>query len=196
MAKCKLLNSLNSVNCDYSLSGVRAVYLANYYPPDYDTVGFEGHIGYYDRNKEVQEIILPRGEMFFEIIGTDDSASFSDALIEGGGGGKHRQHALNLTLNQYDTDLLQAGDALSLGRFIAIVQDSSDRWILLGRTNGLAAVAGGFDYNSGAAAGDEAGWKVALQGVSSEIAPLIDPRWIYGVFLGQLIDEAKPLIMP
>ncbi|HOF16705.1 MAG TPA: hypothetical protein PLP76_07405 [Bacteroidales bacterium] len=71
-------------------------------------------------------------------------------------------------------DVLNEGDALSLGKFIAIVVDKSGRIMVLGRVNGLTAPAGGFDYNSGAADADASGWTMIQQGLSNEIAPLVE----------------------
>lgn len=126
-----------------------------------------------DADGYISNIVLPTGEKFFKVNGSDGTISFTDALLAGGNGGKYRQHTINAVLNQYDVDVLDEGDALSLGRFIAVVVDKSGVPRLLGRTGGLSAPAGGFDYNSGAAEADALGWTLIQQGTSREIAPIL-----------------------
>lgn len=175
MAGCKLTKSLEDKACRYSVAGARALYLANYYPPTEDTTATDNVIKY-TRNSDglITNIALPADEKFYKINGSENTISFSDALLVGGNGGKYRQHTVNAVLNQYDVDVLNEGDALSLGKFIAIVVDKSGRIMVLGRVNGLTAPAGGFDYNSGAADADASGWTMIQQGLSNEIAPLVE----------------------
>ena len=67
---------------------------------------------------------------------------------------------------------MNQGDALSLGRFIAIVVDKSGRAVVLGRNNGLSATS--FNYASGAADADANGWTTVLAGTELEIAKLLE----------------------
>lgn len=174
MAGCKLTKSLDNKACEYAIAGARAIYLANHFAPIEGDAPVENAIAYeYDTDGYISAIHLPTGESFYEITGENNTISFTDALLAGGNGGKYRQHTANAVLNQYDIDVLNEGDALSLGRFIVVVIDNAGRIVVLGRTGGLSAPAGGFDYNSGAAEGDATGWTVILQGSSVEIAPLV-----------------------
>lgn len=171
---CKITKSLSNALCAYAVAGASRAYLANWYPPVAGAASVPNAIAYeFDEDGFVTGIKLPTGESFFELDGADNTISFTDALLEGANGAKYRQHTLNMVLNQYDIDVLNEGDALSLGRFIAVVVDSAGRVIVLGRTGGLSAPAGGFDYNSGAAAADAMGWTVILQGSSGEIGKLL-----------------------
>lgn len=174
MAKCKLTKSLDNKICEYAVAGARDVYLANWYGPAEGDEAKDNAIVYKrDTDGYITGILLPEGEFFFHVDSSEDSISFSDELLEGGNGGKYRQHTVNATINQYDLDILNEGDALSLGRFIAIIVDSANRIFVLGRTGGLRATANGFDYNTGAAPGDDTGWTLALQGNSTELAQLV-----------------------
>lgn len=174
MAGCKLTKSLDNKACEYAIAGARAVYLANFYTPVEGDAAVDNAIAYqYDADGYISSIHLPTGEFFYEVTGENNTISFTDALLAGGNGGKYRQHTVNAVLNQYDIDVLNEGDALSLGRFIAVVIDNAGRIIVLGRTGGLSAPAGGFDYNSGAAEADATGWTVILQGTSKEIGQLV-----------------------
>lgn len=190
MANCKLTKSLDNKFCEYAVAGVSALYLANWYPAVTGATSVEGSIAYQkDVDGYTDKIMLPTTEKFYKIEGGDATISFSDELLAGGNGGKFRQHTVNAVVNQYDVVALNQGDALSLGKFIAVVIDNAGRPIVLGRTSGLSAPAGGFNYNSGAAAADATGWTLILQGLSMEIAPilksaaLITPKFVSPVVI-------------
>ena len=171
---CKLTKSLNGKICDYAVAGASKAWFANWYPPVTSAVTVADAIAYtVDVDGYIDSIILPGDEELYEVLGADNTLSFSDTLLLGGNGGKYRQHTVNAVLNQYDIDVLDEGDALSLGKFIVIVLDNRGNYVLLGRTSGLKAPAGGFDYNSGAAEADANGWTLIQQGTSKEIAPLV-----------------------
>jgi len=174
MGGCKLTKSLDNKLCIYALAGARGVFLANYYGPVTGAVAVPNQIAYtIDTDGYVSDIVLPTGEYFYKVEGAENTVSFVDALLAGGNGGKYRQHTLNAVINQLDIDVLNEGDALSLGRFIAVVITNAGKAVLLGRTGGLAAPAGGFDFNSGAAEADATGWTLILQGSSTEIAKIL-----------------------
>lgn len=190
MGNCKLTKGLDSKKCGYVLSGVREVFLANYYPPVEGEAAVEGAIAYKQgTDGDIEGIFLPEGESFFPIKGADNSTSYADALLVGGNGGKYRQHTLNTVIEQDDIDVINEGDALSLGRFIAVVVTAGGSIKVLGRTGGLAAPAGGFDYASGAAEADATGWTTILQGTSTEIAPLLKDRSVITPIYKETITE-------
>jgi hypothetical protein len=171
---CKMTKSLNGKVCEYAVAGASKAWFANWFPPVVGATAVEGAIAYrVDTDGYVDKITLPTDEVFYEVLSADNTLSFSDGLLQGGNGGKYRQHSVNAVLNQYDIDVLNEGDALSLGKFIVVVLDNAGRYVLLGRTSGLKAPAGGFDYTSGAAEADANGWTIVQQGTSKEIAPLV-----------------------
>lgn len=179
MANCKLTKSLNNKACEYAVAGARALYLVNFYSPLEASITPEdpvpGRIVYVtDVDGNISSVTLPAGEYFYQIDGSPGTISFTDALLAGGNGGKYRQHTVNAVLNQFDEDLREQIDALSLGRFVAFVVDNAGRVVILGRTSGLTAAANGADYNSGAAEADATGWTLLLQGTSMESAPLAE----------------------
>lgn len=190
MPGCKLTKSLDNKACEYAVAGARALYLANYYGPVEGAAAVANTIAYQtDTDGYIDKITLPTGEVFYRVDGSDNTISFTDALLAGGNGAKYRQHTVNAVLNQYDIDVLNEGDALSLGRFIAVVIDNAGRPILLGRTGGLTAPAGGFDYNSGAAEADATGWTVILQGSSMEIGPILKSEAVITPIYEEEIEE-------
>lgn len=174
MAGCKLTKSLDNKICEYAVAGAHTLYLANFYSPVVGSAPVANAIAYqFDVDGYIDKISLPIGEVFYKVRGANNTISFADGLLAGGNGGKYRQHTVNNTINQYDKDVLDEGDALSLGTFIAVVVDNAGRVVILGRTSGLNAPPGGFDYNSGAAEADATGWTLILQGVSKEIGQLL-----------------------
>ena len=163
MSICRLTNNLEKKDCNYTLSGIRSVYLANFDPAIV-----------YNKNSDgiITAIELPEGETFYRIDPQNNSASWTDELAINSNGGKYRTHTLNISIAKYDTDLLNQADALSLGKFIAVVVDRTGRIVLLGGTNGLSATS--FNYASGAAESDAGGWNGVFAGTASETAPLIE----------------------
>lgn len=161
---CKLTSNITKENCNYSVAGVKALYLYNYdsentYTADPDTAA-------------ITAIALENSAKAYKIDFVENTASFSDELAVNGNGGKYRTHTANFTLSEYDYNILNQGDALSLGKFTAVVVDKSGRVVVLGRTNGLSATA--FNYASGAAEADANGWTVTMAGTEMEIGRLLE----------------------
>jgi hypothetical protein len=161
---CKLTSNITKENCNYSVAGVKALYLYNYdsentYTPDSATTA-------------ITAITLADSAKAYKVDFVENTASFSDELAVNGNGGKYRTHTVNFTLNEYDYNILNQGDALSLGRFTVVVVDKSGRIVVLGRINGLSATA--FNYASGAAEADANGWTVTMAGTEMEIGRLLE----------------------
>jgi len=164
MSGCKLTSNITKENCNYSVAGVKALYLYNYdsgnaYTPNPATTA-------------ITAITLAGDAKAYKIDFIDGTASFTDELAQGGNGGKYRTHTLNFSLSQYDYDLLNQGDALSLGKFTAVVVDKTGHSVMLGRLNGLSATS--FNYASGAADADANGWTVVMAGTEMEIGRLLE----------------------
>lgn len=160
---CKLTANITKENCQYSVAGVKSVYLFNHNSKNAYTIGSDGAI---------TAITLAGTEKAYKVDFIQNTASFSDELAQNGNGGKYRTHTLNFTLSEYDYNVLNQGDALSLGTFTAVVVDKSGRSVILGRNNGLNATA--FNYASGAADADANGWTVTMAGTEKEIGPLLE----------------------
>lgn len=164
MSGCKLQSNITKQNCNYTVAGVRALYLYNYdssnsYTPDPAT-------------SAITAITLAGDAKAYKIDFIEGTASFTDDLAQGGNGGKYRTHTLNFSLDKYDYDLLNEEEALSLGKFTAVVVDKSGRTIVLGRLNGLSATS--FNYASGAADADATGWTVVMAGTELETGRLLE----------------------
>lgn len=163
MSGCKLQSNITKNNCNYTVAGVKAIYLLNY---DSDNK-FE-----FGANGEIETITLAGNDAkAYKIDFVDGTASFTDDLAENGNGGKYRTHTLNFSISNYDYDILNQDKALSLGRYTAVVVDKSGRAIALGRFNGLSATS--FNYASGAADADANGWTVVMAGTELEMGRLL-----------------------
>lgn len=163
---CKLTGNITRENCQYTVAGVKAVYLLNYNTENKYTFGTD------DKKYVISAIELAKDAKAYKIEYIDNTASWSDELAVNGNGGKYRTHTLNFTLSEYDYTILNEGDALSLGRFTAVVVDKNNRVVILGRHNGLSATS--FNYASGAADADANGWTVVLAGTEIEIGRLLE----------------------
>ncbi|MDU1889533.1 MAG: hypothetical protein E6767_02480 [Dysgonomonas sp.] len=159
---CKLTSNITKNNCQYSVAGIKEVYLFNYDADNEYT---------FDTDGAVEAITLPDTAKAHKIDFVDNTASFSDELAQNGNGGKYRTHTLNFTISNYDYELLNQEKALSLGRFTAVVVDKTGRAVVLGRNNGLNATA--FNYASGAAEADAYGWTVTMASTELEMGRLL-----------------------
>ncbi|GAB6011910.1 hypothetical protein [Viscerimonas tarda] len=158
---CKLQANITKENCQYSVAGVKALYLFNYNSAN----------AYQFEDGAIETITLANEDEAYKIDFVEGSASWSDELAVNGNGGKYRTHTVNFTLSEYNYQLLNQGDALSLGKFTAVVVDKSGRVVVLGRNNGLSATS--FNYASGAADADANGWTTVLAGTETEIGKLL-----------------------
>jgi hypothetical protein len=159
---CKLQANITKENCRYAVAGVKALYLFNYDSAnDYE----------FDETGAIKTITLADNNVAYKIDFVNSSASWSDELTTSNNGSKHRKHTVNFTLDEYSYQVLNQGDALSLGKFTAIVVDKSGRTVMLGRTNGLSASS--FNYASGASETDANGWTTIMTGAETEIGKLL-----------------------
>lgn len=172
---CKLTNNITKKNCAYSVAGVIAIYLINY---------VRG-IKYTETEGVVSAISLEEGATealkAYKVDFEKNTASFSDDLAEGGNGGKYRTHTLNFSVGSLEySKLNDNADALSLGRFIAVVFDKNGQGFILGRGNGLDATS--TNYASGAADADASGWSVVMVGNEKEsMKPIKDDSVITAI---------------
>lgn len=124
---CKLTSNISKKNCQYAISGVKALYLFNY-----DSANDYEFSELADQEQvTIKTITLANNEKAYKVDFVDNTASFSDELAQNGNGGKYRTHTLNFTVDAYDYELLNQDKALSLGKFTAVVVDKAGRCIVL-----------------------------------------------------------------
>ena len=147
-------NILRTDSCGYNLPEVKDIYLAIFSQiktevgADTDETGCTGEV--------VVGISAATGTaapVFYHIEPSKNSVNFTDELVvDDTNGNKYRTHTLTFSLsNRYDSCLHMDLDALSLGRYFAVVVTADGNWLALGRLTGLeasaATLAGGQDQN-------------------------------------------------
>lgn len=151
MAICTLNRDLlRTSSCGYSLPEVKDIYLANYADVTASTVSASTDTGC--TGEEVTSISLGSGGKFYHIEPAKNSVTFTDELVVEDSGNKYRTHTLSFNITgQYDACMHLDLDALSLGRYFAVVVTADGQWLALGRLTGLeaetATLAGGGDTN-------------------------------------------------
>lgn len=139
MAVCKLTKDILRADvCDYSLKQVTDLYLANYADVTATTVSAEG-------KREVATITLAASAKFYHLEPNKDSVSYNDDLQLGDAGSKYRASSLTFSLGgKYDSDAVDALDALSLGRYVIVAALSDGSYIMFGRVVPMEANAASF----------------------------------------------------
>lgn len=163
MAVCILSKDLRRADtCGYSLNEVAKIFLANFEDVLATTPGECTGGGV-----QVADITMAEGKKWYEVNPAKNSASFSDALVVEDNGAKYRVHTLNFSFNgAFDCEMPDVIDALSLGKFIAVVQYASGEWLMLGRVMGLEASSDGANFGGE----NSAGITVVLSGNQAESA--------------------------
>lgn len=164
MATCLINNNLTKdAACGYSLKQIVEIYLANFAQVTSVTVGAD--------KQEVTGITMASSAKFYKIDPAQNSATWSDSLGVGGNGSKYRVHTLGFTFaGNYDAEVADIVDALSLGKFIGVARMSDGNYYMFGRLSGLEAADADSVTNS--ATGDptgDSGLTVTLTGNTTEV---------------------------
>lgn len=138
---------LRTETCGYSLPEVKDIYLANY--ADVTSSAIASDSG---NCEEVTAITLATGATFYHIEPAKDSVEFSDELVVEDNGNKYRRATLTFNVaGKYDACMHGVLDALSLGRYFAVVVTAEGTWLALARLTGMeasaATLSGGGDNN-------------------------------------------------
>ena len=163
---CKLANDiLKSTSCGYALNEIVEIYLANFEDVTSTALG-EPTTG---ECEQVTAITMATGATWYKIEPSKNSASYSDTLTVEDNGRKYRVHSLTWTNpGNYDACAHIDLDALSLGKFIAVVKDADGSFKMLGRLGGLEASAA--DLTGG---NDGSGVTITLDGNAAESVMLL-----------------------
>ena len=162
---CKLQNDiLKSTACGYALNEVVEIYLANFEDVKETKLGTPS-----GECEQVSAITMTSGTTWYKIEPSKNSASYSDTLTVEDNGRKYRVHSLTWTNpGNYDSCAHIDLDALSLGKFIAVVKDADGSYKMLGRLGGLEASAA--DLTGG---NDGSGVTITLDGNAAESVMLL-----------------------
>ena len=166
MAVCTLNKDLiRKTTCGYSLPEITDIYLANYEEVTGTTLTANTSGG-----SEVASISMKESAKWYHVEPAKNSATFSDALVVADAGNKYRTHTLGFTINgTYNASMVDAIDALALGRFMAVVKTAEGSYLMLGRLNPLEAASDGANLNGEGSNGSN-GIAVSLTGNETESA--------------------------
>ena len=175
MALCSINKSLLRKNiCGYQLNDVTAIYLANFSDISATSVGDCDGTGATTDGQIVTAITLASGAKWAKIEPARNTGAYSDTLNVTDNGAKYRTHQVSFNFNgAYDCNMPDIVDALSLGKYVAIVSLADGSDIMLGRLGGIEAET----VNNGGEAGADnaAGIEVVLNGNQAESAlPVAD----------------------
>lgn len=164
---CKLnRNILKSTSCGYQLNEIVTIYLANF-----DDVASTAVASDSAGCESVTAITMAEDAEWYKIEPSKNSASFTDTLVVNDNGSKYRTHSLTWTNpGVYDACAHVDMDALSLGKYIAVVKQADGTYLMLGRLAGLEASAAELSGGN-----DGSGATITLDGNAAESAiPLAD----------------------
>lgn len=134
MAVC-LLNQdvLKSNFCGYSLGAFSRVYLANYDEVSATVINTEN-------GQEVTGITMSDGKVFYKFDIAKNSGSWTDELVVTDAGAKYRTQTINFNVNgAYTKNMADVVDALSLGKYVAVIEKNDGTNVMLGRLSGIEA---------------------------------------------------------
>lgn len=143
-------NLLRSTDCGYQLPEIVDIYLINYSDVSATTVT-EG-TGTTEGCDEISAIALKTDAKVYHIEPARNSASFEDTLTVEDNGTKYRTASITFNVSgKYSSCMHGSLDALSLGRYLAVVKTADGNYIAFGCLNPLeaetATLAGGSDTN-------------------------------------------------
>ena len=146
MAICALNQDvLKSTNCGYSLGAISRIYLANYDDVSATTVDSTS-------GQQVTAITMATGTTFYKLDPAKNSANWTDELVVNDDGSKYRTHQVVFNIvGAYTPEMVDVVDALSLGKYVAVLEKNDGTAVMLGRTAGVEAgvvTVGGSDDNS------------------------------------------------
>ena len=168
MAICNLNNNiLRESNCGYQLGTIVMLYFINSNELSATTIDPTS-------GQSVTSITFDAGASVYQVEPAKGSANWSDTLVVADDGTRHRTHQVTFNvLGNLTPEMADNVDALSLGKYVVVVQKADGQYVMLGRNNGLEAttnVLGGSEDNS-----VTNGINVTLEADQAEVAlPLSD----------------------
>ena len=174
MAICSLNKSLLRSNiCGYQLNDVIAIYLANFSDISASTTGDCDGTGATQEGVIVTSVTLVQDAKWSKVEPARNSAAYSDTLVVTDGGAKYRTHQISFNFNAaVDCNTPDIVDALSLGKFIAVVTLADGSNVMVGRLAGLEADTVTLGGEAGADSAN--GIQVVLNGNQAEAVLPVD----------------------
>ena len=170
MALCSLNKSLLRSNvCGYQLNSIVAIYLANFSDVVLSGTTVEDcdGTGATTNGQVVASVELESGKKWAKIEPARNTGAYSDVLNVTDAGAKYRSHQVQFNFNApVDCNTADYVDALSLGKYVAVVTLADGSNIMLGRLAGLEATSANLGGEAGADAAN--GLEVVLEGNQAE----------------------------
>lgn len=174
MAVCSLNKSLlRSGICGYQLNDVIAIYLANFSDVSATSISDCDGTGATEEGVIVTAITLDEGKKWSKVEPARNSAAYSDTLVVTDGGAKYRTHQISFNFNgKVDCNTPDIVDALSLGKFVAVVTLADGSNVMVGRLAGIEAETVTLGGEAGADSAN--GIQVVLNGNQAEAVLPVD----------------------
>ena len=176
MAVCSLNKSLLRSNvCGYQLNDIVAIYLANYSDVDESATTLSDCDGTGETTNGVivTAFSLETGKKWAKIEPARNSAAYSDTLVVTDGGAKYRTHQITFNFNaKVDCNTPDIVDALSLGKYVAVVTLADGSNVMVGRLAGIEAETVTVGGEAGADSAN--GIQVVLNGNQAEAVLPVD----------------------
>lgn len=162
---CKIAKGV-SATCSPTIAGVLRLAVANW---------DDGYTFTQSQGSCIVDTIDLGSEKVYAIDIADGSGSAtSTGTIGANGSAKYHLHSVSGLIQRLDCDVLEQYNDLFMGTFIVFVETRNHDVYAFGVSNGLTASA--FEYQSGAAEGDQAGIAFTFDGSEPE-APLKIADW-------------------
>lgn len=146
-------------DCEYFLAGISKVYIANYSEITYATDGANTVTGITSGSTS--------GQNGFFVFDTNPETASVASELQVANGRKYFLQTVTFSNDSSSAAAIETLENLGLAKVTVIVEQKNGDRLVFGNDGGLEASV--LSYNSGAAAGDQAGFTVTLTGVGKKL---------------------------
>lgn len=169
MACISVIDNIIEMCENYELAGISKVYLANYKEIASFTSSTSDNLFDAISMKTNPTTVLPY--YWYEVAVPNEGGMFDLDVIEGEKR-NYVEHTLSVDINSLDRPTMTVVESLlNGGKSVAIVQDETGRWFVLGRTKGLVGKASKF--STGKTAGQSVGGTFTLKARATKLAEYV-----------------------
>jgi hypothetical protein len=141
--------------CNYFLAGISKVYIANFADITYDTDGMNTVTG------------ITSGTSAFFVFDVNPESASAASEMQVANGRRYFQQTVNFSNDSTSAAAIEALEKLGLSKTTVIVETKGGASVVFGSDGGLDTNV--LSFNTGAAAGDVAGFTVTLGGVGKKL---------------------------
>ena len=142
-------------DCEYFLAGISKVYIANYDAITYNTDGQNTVTG------------ITSGASGFFVFDTNPETASANSEMQVANGRRYFLQTVNFSNDSTSAAAIETLENLGLAKVTVIVETKGGASVVFGSDGGLEATV--LSFNTGAAAGDQAGFTVTLTGVGKKL---------------------------